>query len=141
LRGERGVLAVTFWGSKDSPRFGDLFWGFPFWECGRDDAPGQGLREEAAVPVCPVEVGCLRGAGAGVTFPRRVCEAGDRGEAVWDGLAQSADGGYGGADIFCAFVPLFAFRELRRLLGEEKLYAVLRGRGVADGPESPAAGQ
>jgi len=67
--------------------------------------------------------------------------AGDRGEAVWDGLAQSADGGYGGADIFCAFVPLFAFRELRRLLGEEKLYAVLRGRGVADGPESPAAGQ
>jgi hypothetical protein len=27
--------------------------------------------------------------------------------------------------IFCAFIPLFAFRELRRVLGEEKLYALL----------------
>jgi hypothetical protein len=26
--------------------------------------------------------------------------------------------------IFCAFLPLFAFRELRRILGEEKLYAI-----------------
>ena len=26
--------------------------------------------------------------------------------------------------IFCAFLPLFAFRELRRVLGEEKLYAL-----------------
>jgi hypothetical protein len=26
LRGGRGVLAVTFWGSKNAPRFGDLFW-------------------------------------------------------------------------------------------------------------------
>ncbi|NYF49776.1 hypothetical protein [Tunturiibacter gelidoferens] len=39
--------------------------------------------------------------------------------------------------IFCAFVPLFAFREIRRVLGEEKLYALLRGRGVADMPDSP----
>ncbi|WP_433967005.1 hypothetical protein [Tunturiibacter gelidiferens] len=39
--------------------------------------------------------------------------------------------------IFCAFIPLFAFRELRRVLGQEKLYALLRGRGVADAPESP----
>jgi hypothetical protein len=30
--------------------------------------------------------------------------------------------------IFCAFVPLFAFRELRRVIGEEKLYAIVRSR-------------
>ena len=40
--------------------------------------------------------------------------------------------------IFCAFIPLFGFRELRRVLGAEKLYAVLRGRGVAESSESPA---
>jgi hypothetical protein len=26
--------------------------------------------------------------------------------------------------VFCAFLPLFAFRELRRVLGSEKLYAI-----------------
>ena len=40
--------------------------------------------------------------------------------------------------IFCAFVPLFGFRELRRVLGEEKLYALVRGRGVAEDAKSPA---
>ena len=34
--------------------------------------------------------------------------------------------------VFCAFIPLFAFRELRRVLGEEKLYALLRGRGMVN---------
>lgn len=34
--------------------------------------------------------------------------------------------------IFCAFVPLFLFRELRRVLGEEKLYSLFCSRGVAD---------
>ncbi|MEG9436582.1 hypothetical protein JAO29_10465 [Edaphobacter sp. HDX4] len=27
--------------------------------------------------------------------------------------------------VFCALIPLFAFRELRRVLGEEKLYSIL----------------
>ena len=30
--------------------------------------------------------------------------------------------------IFCAFLPLFAFRELRRVMGEENLYAIFFGR-------------
>lgn len=34
--------------------------------------------------------------------------------------------------LLCAFVPLFLFRELRRVLGEEKLYSLLCSRGVAD---------
>lgn len=34
--------------------------------------------------------------------------------------------------IFCAFVPLFLFRELRRVLGEEKLYNLFCSRGVVD---------
>jgi hypothetical protein len=33
--------------------------------------------------------------------------------------------------IFCAFVPLFAFTELRRALGEEKLYALFRSPAAA----------
>jgi hypothetical protein len=40
--------------------------------------------------------------------------------------------------IFCAFVPLFGFRELRRVLGEEKLHALLVGRGVVEDAKSPA---
>jgi hypothetical protein len=40
--------------------------------------------------------------------------------------------------IFCAFIPLFGFRELRRVLGEEKLYALVRGRGVVEEAKSPA---
>jgi hypothetical protein len=28
--------------------------------------------------------------------------------------------------IFCAFIPLFAFRELRRVLGEEEFYKILK---------------
>lgn len=34
--------------------------------------------------------------------------------------------------ILCAFLPLFAFRELRRVLGEEKLYALF-SHGAATG--------
>jgi hypothetical protein len=33
--------------------------------------------------------------------------------------------------VFCAFIPLFGFMELRRVLGEEKLYTLLRSPGVA----------
>lgn len=40
--------------------------------------------------------------------------------------------------VFCAFISLFGFRELRRVLGEEKLYALVRGRGVAEDAKSPA---
>jgi hypothetical protein len=40
--------------------------------------------------------------------------------------------------VFCAFVPLFAFRELRRVLGEEKLHSLLRGRGVVEDAKSAA---
>jgi hypothetical protein len=40
--------------------------------------------------------------------------------------------------IFCAFVPLFGFRELRRVLGEDKLHALLVGRGVVEDAKSPA---
>ncbi len=36
--------------------------------------------------------------------------------------------------IFCAFVPLFAFRELGRVMGEDKLHALLFKAGVADAP-------
>jgi hypothetical protein len=31
--------------------------------------------------------------------------------------------------VFCAFIPLFGFMELRRVLGEERLYLLLRTRG------------
>jgi hypothetical protein len=31
--------------------------------------------------------------------------------------------------VFCAFIPLFGFMELRRVLGEERLYLLLRSRG------------
>ena len=31
--------------------------------------------------------------------------------------------------VFCAFIPLFGFIELRRVLGEERLYLLLRSRG------------
>ena len=40
--------------------------------------------------------------------------------------------------IFCASVPLFAFRELRRVLGEEKMYSLLRSPGVDAGAEVAA---
>jgi len=36
--------------------------------------------------------------------------------------------------IFCAFVPLFAFRELGRVMGEDKLHAFFFKTGVADTP-------
>jgi hypothetical protein len=32
--------------------------------------------------------------------------------------------------VFCAFLPLFAFIEFRRALGEEEFYALFRKRGV-----------
>lgn len=34
--------------------------------------------------------------------------------------------------VLCAFVPLFAFRELRRVLGEEKLYSLFCSRPAPD---------
>jgi hypothetical protein len=36
--------------------------------------------------------------------------------------------------IFCAFVPLFAFRELGRVMGEDKLHAFFFKTGIADTP-------
>ena len=40
--------------------------------------------------------------------------------------------------ILCAFIPLFAFRELRRVLGEEKLYALfLHPRPRATATDNP----
>lgn len=54
LRGKRGVLAVKFLGLKDAPRFGGLFLGVPFWECGG----GWGLLFFSRFPVgCPSVMG------------------------------------------------------------------------------------
>jgi hypothetical protein len=39
--------------------------------------------------------------------------------------------------IFCTFIPLFAFRELRRVLGEEKFHALLFRSRVA-GDQAPS---
>jgi hypothetical protein len=39
--------------------------------------------------------------------------------------------------VFCAFIPLFGFMELRRVLGEEKLYLLLRTRGGVEASGSP----
>jgi len=36
--------------------------------------------------------------------------------------------------MFCAFIPLFAFRELRRVMGEEKLHALFFKTGAAQNP-------
>lgn len=36
--------------------------------------------------------------------------------------------------VFCAFIPLFAFRELRRVLGEDKLHALFFKSGDAAKP-------
>jgi len=36
--------------------------------------------------------------------------------------------------VFCTFLPLFAFIELRRVLGEEEFYALFFKRGGADNP-------
>ena len=41
--------------------------------------------------------------------------------------------------VFCAFIPLFGFMELRRVLGEEKLYLLLRTRGGAASSDSSVA--
>lgn len=39
--------------------------------------------------------------------------------------------------VFCTFIPLFAFRELRRVMGEESLYAHLFGRHeMAEAPRA-----
>jgi len=44
--------------------------------------------------------------------------------------------------VFCAFIPLFGFMELRRVLGEEKLYLLLRTRGgVEEDSASVASGK
>jgi hypothetical protein len=40
--------------------------------------------------------------------------------------------------IFCTFITLFAFRELRRSLGEEKFHALVFGSGEAGKPDLPA---
>ena len=34
--------------------------------------------------------------------------------------------------VFCCFIPLFGFREFRRVLGEEKFQSILLGSGKAD---------
>ena len=36
--------------------------------------------------------------------------------------------------VFCTFLPLFAFIEIRRVLGEEEFYALFFKRGTADKP-------
>jgi hypothetical protein len=36
--------------------------------------------------------------------------------------------------VFCAFIPLFAFIELRRVVGEEEFYALFSKRGAATNP-------
>lgn len=40
--------------------------------------------------------------------------------------------------VFCTFIPLFAFREFRRVLGEDKFHSLLFKSGVAS-PGGPAA--
>ena len=40
--------------------------------------------------------------------------------------------------IFCAFVPLFGFRELRRVMGEEKLHGLFFRPRAATGPDLSA---
>ena len=40
--------------------------------------------------------------------------------------------------VFCAFIPLFAFMELRRVLGEEKLHNLFFKSGAAATPGLPA---
>jgi hypothetical protein len=63
-------------------------------------------------------------------FVKRVIAGKPRGTLLhhleWENMAARS------LVIFCAFVPLFAFRELRRVIGEEKLYAIVRGRGVTE---------
>ena len=39
--------------------------------------------------------------------------------------------------IFCAFIPLFAFRELGRVIGEDKLHALFFKSGAAAHPAAP----
>jgi hypothetical protein len=39
--------------------------------------------------------------------------------------------------IFCAFIPLFAFRELGRVMGEDKLHALFFKSGGVDNPSAP----
>jgi hypothetical protein len=39
--------------------------------------------------------------------------------------------------IFCAFVPLFAFRELGRVMGEDKLHALFFKSGAAESAGAP----
>jgi hypothetical protein len=39
--------------------------------------------------------------------------------------------------IFCAFIPLFAFRELGRVIGEDKLHALFFKSGAAEAPTAP----
>ena len=41
--------------------------------------------------------------------------------------------------VFCAFIPLFGFMELRRVLGEERLYLLLRTRGGGEASDSSVA--
>jgi hypothetical protein len=39
--------------------------------------------------------------------------------------------------LFCAFVPLFAFRELGRVMGEDRLHALFFKSGAAESPSAP----
>ena len=61
-----------------------------------------------------------------------VCETRDSREAVWECVEHETrweDMVARTVVVFCAFIPLFGFIELRRVLGEEKLYSLLRSRG------------
>jgi hypothetical protein len=40
--------------------------------------------------------------------------------------------------VFCCFIPLFGFREFRRVLGEEKFQSMLFGSGEGDKATPPA---
>ena len=40
--------------------------------------------------------------------------------------------------VFCVFIPFFAFREFRRVMGEEEFKALVFGKGEPDGPTVPS---
>jgi hypothetical protein len=42
--------------------------------------------------------------------------------------------------IFCTFIPLFAFREFRRVMGEDEFQALLFGKGGGKDPAHPTSG-
>jgi hypothetical protein len=56
-------------------------------------------------------------------------------ETRWDDLVART------IVVLCAFIPLFGFMELRRVLGEEKLYSLLRSPGAAAESTSVVSGK